>query len=538
MSSHTISQAELERQRQQFLEAERQERLRQIRVATDQYNGIISQCQALRQRVKSSMANELRQLSNISSMEFVCQNFEKIKSDISQAIDQQINVNLPTAAEAIRNLSQKITQELNHWQTNFEAGLQEFQNGYLAYRNRQTKVVQNQQTAAVFSNLERQEIEEQTFFNFDELAAQLNRDIRPVVANTSPRVKVSVTRDEQVVSSNMQGVNSQGVINHSAIDQSSDGQRAIKETFRQPSESKISYKKVGRQSISLPAALAQSSALSKHPGIDSDDLSTLMNLNRYLLTLLENPTSEDANIAVKHYLELKPTILRKIDLFNQAYDEYLPLHLEQVELRTALQLPTPALIAKSGFASYNDLQEQIDRLKLSNQIDTERSYINQKILEKFQKHGYEFDQSLFFKEANLANMEVPPTNDLFSSSNPQELPVRVSQTANGIIIEPVLTESLETRGPTYNAEFSQNLLADSDKSLVAQKQAHFCDIFPEIIQDLQADGIKFVNSRITKAGEAFRQIAIEGGTSTLAKVRSTDTSRSESDVRRPQELAL
>lgn len=282
--------------------------------------------------------------------------------------------------------------------------------------------------------------------------------------------------------------------------------------------------------LDLDDAIAECSALVNYSGIDKEHQIGIIALLNKLRALASADSKAEINNAIRQYQELKPFVFAQINAFGIAYDEYLPLHLEAVELCRDMSLPAPKPIPKSGFASISALKSEISRLKKDNKKENERRFIRQMILKKLAKYGFSLSTVLSFREAKGLFSDLLNSNDL--------LPLRVCVTDNGVIIEPVLVSALNEKAVGYNATFDKAGITTEEKNIAIEKQISFCEMYPKIVAELEAEGIRFTNTRIRKAGETFAKICVAGATSTVEDERDKLSAASSAVTETAREMAL
>lgn len=111
MSGPKIDYAELERQRQAELERQRKERLRQIKMATDELNVQLSVARKNQATVESDSMHLISSLSDRSEMQDVLFKISEIKKEHQIKISALLNESVPTEADDIRAMTKRIAEK-------------------------------------------------------------------------------------------------------------------------------------------------------------------------------------------------------------------------------------------------------------------------------------------------------------------------------------------------------------------------------------------------------------------------------------------
>lgn len=111
MSGPKIDYAELERQRQAELERQRKERLRQIKMATDELNVQLSIARKNQASVESDSARLISSLSSRSEMQDVLFKISEIKKEHQKKVSSLLNESVPTEADDIRAMAKRIAEK-------------------------------------------------------------------------------------------------------------------------------------------------------------------------------------------------------------------------------------------------------------------------------------------------------------------------------------------------------------------------------------------------------------------------------------------
>ena len=103
MSGPKIDYAELERRKQEALERERQERLKQIRIATENYMNAKDECKKIAHQIKSYKESMLKNVSGRNELNFVIERISQTKNQFVEKINNLCDQTLPSEPEEILN---------------------------------------------------------------------------------------------------------------------------------------------------------------------------------------------------------------------------------------------------------------------------------------------------------------------------------------------------------------------------------------------------------------------------------------------------
>jgi len=142
MSGPKIDYAELERQRQAELERQRKERLRQIKLATDELNVQLSIARKNQATVESDFARLISSLSDRSEMQDVLFKISEIKKEHQKKVSSLLNESVPTEAEDIRAMARRIAEKT-------AAIYEEYSQSVKPYVNRMKSFVDSENEAAL-----------------------------------------------------------------------------------------------------------------------------------------------------------------------------------------------------------------------------------------------------------------------------------------------------------------------------------------------------------------------------------------------------
>jgi hypothetical protein len=167
MSGVKLSAAELEAMRLAELERQRLERLRQIKVATDRYNDIQNQCEALRINVSLSMKKELQNFGSVNELQLACKSFVSVKASIDSGITRLTMPELPVEPKDIQALNAKLQSGLTDLENIYGKGLSEFAGRLSVYSAGMSELAKTNEFSAALSKIEREKRLEYCDLNFD-----------------------------------------------------------------------------------------------------------------------------------------------------------------------------------------------------------------------------------------------------------------------------------------------------------------------------------------------------------------------------------
>ena len=167
MSSGKLSEAELEKRRQEELERQRQERLRKIREATESYHHLVERYESFSAHLSMAMKNELDTLSGEWELEVARESYLKVKDEVIRDINRQISATLPTDFEDIRALNEKLEWSFTSIEKKYRHGLSEFSKRLSLYYEGKAEIEKSNAFSMRLSELVHEERHDYSRIDFD-----------------------------------------------------------------------------------------------------------------------------------------------------------------------------------------------------------------------------------------------------------------------------------------------------------------------------------------------------------------------------------
>lgn len=167
MSSSYISAAELEQRRQVELERQRQEQLRKIKEATDQYNRYIIKYEEFRIHVSLYVQSALQSFHSIDELRFACDSLQSVRLKIDYAISKLLSTPMPLALEEIQEFNKALASKLEIMEKTYSEGLSAFSNRISVYNDGQADLSRSNEFAAALSKIEKVKQFEYSNISFD-----------------------------------------------------------------------------------------------------------------------------------------------------------------------------------------------------------------------------------------------------------------------------------------------------------------------------------------------------------------------------------
>ena len=164
--SSYVSPAELEKRRKEALERQRQERLRKIREATEQYSTCMEKYEVFSANVSLAMRKELLSLSTVDELRFACDSFSQAKSKINKDVDRLTSQALPIEPEDIQKLTKRLSLTLSSLEREFNMGLSDFSDRLSLYQRGKSELSKSREFSNTISKIEKEKKRQYSNINF------------------------------------------------------------------------------------------------------------------------------------------------------------------------------------------------------------------------------------------------------------------------------------------------------------------------------------------------------------------------------------
>lgn len=420
MSGPKTDHAEIRRQKRIALERERLKRIQEIQEAASKLHAEIKASVDKRLYIEKTLASLSRNSDQFVTDSRKLAEFKLACESCSAQLRDLVEIEIPTDPRQINRLTQLI-----------EAGTKRCVADFEVFHNKFTAAMQTQ-------NLQSQLIRHQEA-EYQKLASSFGKQDQVYTKITSldfPQLRHRIEQAEQIEA--------------------------------------VSKEKI-------QAILLEVEQLVADEALEDSDRGILIQLAGRILEAADQG-SQLTERAIKDYHCLVPGILRNVRIFENTYQEYFSEYVDYLDVLNKSRKEPLIIVPKERyrFATYEDLDREIQRLRVLSKQANEHHYIRSQIDEVMQMFGYDLSEEIVFSEAQLGRHYL-----CRSQARQSSIHVHVSDKQQ-IMLEVVsIGELVGNADPDINAAIlTSDQLSEKERNAALAEQGFFCSLHPRIVEEL------------------------------------------------------
>ena len=219
--------------------------------------------------------------------------------------------------------------------------------------------------------------------------------------------------------------------------------------------------------------------------IQETDLNTLHTLanNIYLTAFGEE---KGFKAAEAQYKVIKPGIIKNIELFNDVYQDYYAEYIVCEELKNNNFIISKNIIPreKYDFDSIIELEMEAKRISQESKSIQEKNYIRSQIDSVMEEFGYNVSKEIVFSDSQKGN------HFIFKKDS-DNTGIHVYLSDNKQIMMQIVGVDTIHEDSNFGVMVASQDLESSEQDKLLQEQGNFCNLHPQIIEELGKRGVVF-----------------------------------------------